>query len=190
MTELKSNMVLNGDFLLSALSKERLAKCIDENPSLRGYIRGYISEEKLRDYLENIPGISEVKKIPDLHSKKGDFSFLYQKKEYSVELKSLSDDVKEDFLNSGVKASLSLKRTGIRKLSDGRTTICLDRNQFDILAICTVSIAGEWGFKFILNKYLPSASIGQEYLSSSIVINTENTPMLRDTIIEVLTDIS
>jgi hypothetical protein len=182
-------MVLNGDFLISALSTERLARCVDENPSLRGYLRGYISEEKLRDYLESTPGISEVKKIPDLHSKKGDFIFKHEGVQYSVELKSLSDEVHEDILNSGHKASLSLKRTGIRTLKDGRTTICLDRNQFDILAICTVSIDGQWDFKFILNKYLPSANIGQQYLSSNVVINTENTPMLRSSILEVLTDI-
>lgn len=183
-------MISKGKILLDAISRERLEKCIDENSSLRGFLQGYIAEEKLRDYLESILGVSDVSKIPDQDSIKGDFRFCYGGTFYTLELKSVrSSGVKEDQMEGGSSGCVVLKTTDSRTLKNGSKTYCLNRNEFDILAISTFAIDGNWDFKFILNKYIPSSETDQALLVNRLWINTENTPLLRSSILDVLADI-
>jgi hypothetical protein len=183
-------MILSGEFLLSSLPPGRLAACIDENPSFRGFLHGYISEEKLRDLLKATEGIENVAKIPDHSLRKGDFAFSYLGKDFTIELKNLaSRRLYPDILNGGVDGTVMLKSTDTKKISEELTTHHLPRGTFDILAVCTVTLDEQWTFKFILNKNVPSSDLGEDYLTPAFKINTEYTPMLKDNILEVLQDL-
>lgn len=186
-------MILTGEFLLNSLPRERLVEAIENNPSLRGYLQGYIAEEKLKDFLSQIDGVHNVYKIPDRDPRKGDFAFSYGGVERTVELKSVrSGSSREDILIGGVNCVVSVKNTDSLDIDGtGVKVTNLRRGDFDILAISLVSISGEWDFRFIANKHLPSSSkMGDDYIRTVLTMNTDNTPFLRTSILEVIKDIS
>lgn len=45
------------------ITAEELTKIVHDNPSLRGFIFGYVSEYKARTYFEDHPGITHVKNM-------------------------------------------------------------------------------------------------------------------------------
>jgi hypothetical protein len=183
-------MHMSAKFLLESLSRDQLESCINENPSFRGFLQGYVAEEILRNMLTSTEGISNVEKIDDRSRKKGDFSFLYNDKEYTVEVKSLSSrKVTEDAMSGGHNGTVILKSTDKRDVGGGVNITNLLKGTFDILAICTLSVSGEWGFKFMLNDYIPRSNRRWDLLVTSFKINTENTPLLKDSILDVLKDI-
>lgn len=184
-------MVLTGEFLVSSLSREELAKCLDENPSFKGYFQGYVAEEKLRDLLWRTPGITNVVKIPDKDKKRGDFSFRYAGNEYTIELKSVgSGKIRGDILSDSAVGSVNIKKPSSTLDKNGNATVCITRGEFDILAISTIAISGEWNFLFILNKYLPGSPSEKGYVVSTFSVNLRDAPFVREDITAVLADIS
>ena len=72
------------------ISAEELTKIVDENPSLRGFIFGYVSEYKARTFFDGNSEITGLKKYDDHdRSSKGDISFQYKGREFKIEAKSL-----------------------------------------------------------------------------------------------------
>ena len=64
------------------ISAEELTKIVDENPSLRGFMFGYVSEYKARTYFDGHENIEKLMKYDDHdRSSKGDISFIYKRKE-------------------------------------------------------------------------------------------------------------
>src|SRR3989344_7604336 len=75
--------------ILGVISRE-LTEIVNENPSLRGFISGYISEYKLRQFFLADKRISNLRKYDDHdRSRKSDIVFGYKGVEISVEVKSL-----------------------------------------------------------------------------------------------------
>lgn len=187
---------VTGGFLLSSVSYKELVSVMDDNPSLRGYLQGYMAEIKLSSYLSSLPGVTGVRKIQDHSDEKGDFAFTYEGREWRTELKSIATSgIRENYLEGGMSGSVRLKAPGTRVIfNDGQKDIRatnLKRGQFDILAISLVSMTGKWDFKFLANRHIQSSPyLSDEYLSTTIQINTENTPFLRDCILEVVRDLS
>ena len=71
------------------ISAEELTKIVDENPSLRGFMFGYVSEYKARTYFDGHENIEKLMKYDDHdRSSKGDISFIYKRKEFKIEAKS------------------------------------------------------------------------------------------------------
>lgn len=61
------------------ISAKELTQIVDENPSLRGFIFGYVSEYKARSYFAGHKDIKHLKKYDDHdRTSKGDISFCYK----------------------------------------------------------------------------------------------------------------
>lgn len=183
-------MSISGQELLTGVSIQDLAELADINPSLRGYLHGYLAEMFLQRQLLEIEGVTSVEKIPDRAKLKGDFKVVYLGKTITIEVKSLSSrSIKEDLLNGGWTGSVGLKRTDAELVtSDGERTCCLTKGEFDILAICNFSLTRDWDFQFIANKYLPSSDLYSDRLTTKFIVNTLNTPKLTSDITEVFAE--
>lgn len=142
------------------ISAEELTQIVDENPSLRGFIFGYVSEYKARSYFDGHKDIERLMKYDDHdRTSKGDISFYYKGREFRVEAKSLQT-------NSVVKVGAK-KWTGKfqcdasdrRKilLPNGHTvnTTCLAVGEFDIVAVSLYAFGDKWRFAFAKNSDLP-----------------------------------
>lgn len=69
---------------------EELIQVVEQNPSLRGMILGYLAELKLEKLWLRREGISDISKHDDHdRKKKGDRVVLYKGKEFIFESKSL-----------------------------------------------------------------------------------------------------
>ena len=177
--------------LLSGFKTEDLQLLIDENPYLRGYIQGYLAESVLAARLRDLPGVSSVRKIPDADKLRGDLSVSYLGVDMVIECKSLASGVvRDDLLTGGVEVSVLCKNTDRRTIvvpGVGEVqSVNLPKGQFDILAICTYPITGEWGFLFMENKYLPEAENKPGFIKSRFIINTVSTPWLETDVSSVL----
>lgn len=72
------------------ITADYLTDVIDENPSLRGMIVGYLAERKLWDLFETVRGVSGLRKDDDHdREKKGDLVLTYKGNEIRLEVKSL-----------------------------------------------------------------------------------------------------
>lgn len=122
------------------ISPEELTQIVEDNPSLRGFLFGYISEYKARAYFAGHKEITNLKKYDDHdRTSKGDISFLYKGKEFRIEAKSLQTN---SVLNTGFdqwsgkfQCDASDRREIL--LPNGHTinTTCLAVGEFDIVAI-------------------------------------------------------
>jgi len=183
-------MQISGKDLLVGVTIEDIENIATENPSLRGYLQGYVAEMFLKRKLYGMGELSEISKIRDHDIKKGDFQFIYKGRKLTVEVKSMATKtVREDLLNGGFTATVQVQASDSQTTEDGSLTRCLERGQFDILAISAFAIGKGWDFFFIANKYLPSSPNFPDRLQTSFVVNTVNTPCLHTDLLEVLEDL-
>lgn len=135
---------------------------VDENPSLRGILLGYVAEHKFREMIEAHPHISGSRKYDDHdRNRKSDRVIVYKAEEFSVEVKSLqTNSIKKD---GGVwrgKAQVDGSDRRIVRFPDGtelNTTLLL-RGQFDILAVNCFAFGNQWNFVFAVNRNLPKST--------------------------------
>lgn len=168
--------------MFTGFSMQDLEDMVNENPSLRGYIQGYLAERRLKVQIEALPDVTSVEKIQDSSDEKGDFKVIYKGVPITIESKSVAtDSVKEDILTQTWQAKVRVKNSDRREVViEGFGTIntsCLTRGQFDILAISCFAVSGEWDFLFIENRYLPEAGI-PGLMKTSFMINPATTPCL------------
>ena len=72
------------------ISERYLSDVVNDNPSVKGMIVGYIAERKLRDLLGEDPRVIGLRKDDDHdRTKKGDVTFTYRDHEFKVESKAL-----------------------------------------------------------------------------------------------------
>lgn len=145
------------------LTAEELTAIVDENPSLRGFMLGYVAEHKARSFLEKLPNVSGLRK-PDDHDRRGgsknDIVAIYKGREVSFEVKSLQTNSIQYDSESGVyKGRAQVDASDRRTVSfpDGTElqTTCLLVGQFDILVLNLFQFRQEWDFAFVLNRDLP-----------------------------------
>jgi transcriptional regulator with XRE-family HTH domain len=137
-----------------------LTGLVDENPSLRGMMIGYIAEKKFHDtYLEHAD-ISEKAKDDDHdRKKKGDRRVVYKGKQLTIEVKSLqTKTVKQlgpDKWHGKAQVDASDRR--MIRFSDGTelNTTLLKRGEFDVLAVNCFAFGEQWRFVFAKNSDLP-----------------------------------
>jgi len=148
------------------VTEAELTSVIHENPSLRGFMLGYIAEHKVRDFLNRQPNLSVLHK-PDDHDRRGgsknDMIVKFMGREFSVEVKSLqTNTVSYDSENGVYKGGAQVDASDRRPvtLPDGSElqTTCLLAGQFDILAVNLFQFREQWDFAFILNGDLPRSS--------------------------------
>ncbi len=146
------------------VTADELTLLLQENPSLRGMLFGYVAELKLREIISAFPGVRSMKKFDDHdRKKKGDLHIIYHHRVFSVESKSLqTKQIKYNPTNqvwSG-KAQVDASDRRIVNFSDGRTllTTLLLRGEFDILAVNCYGFNKNWQFQFARNRDLPCSS--------------------------------
>lgn len=138
-----------------------LSQIIAENPSLRGFLFGYISEYKLRKLLRSDKRITNFIKYDDHdRSRKSDMVITYKGVPISIEVKSLQTrTVKRQ--GNGVSGKFQCDASDSREVTfpDGSktTTTCLLVGDFDILAVNIFEFQGKWIFAFAKNRDLPKS---------------------------------
>jgi hypothetical protein len=143
-------------------SEEEVVFAMEQNPSLRGMVLGYVAELKLKDIFSKNSEVSSLCKYDD-HDRniKCDWIIVYKNHRFLVEVKSVqTNSVKKDGV-SAFTGSVQVDASDKRMVSfdDGsalHTTLLL-RNQFDILAVNCFPFTGKWDFMFCLNKNLPTS---------------------------------
>ena len=137
-----------------------LTKAIDENPSLRGMLFGYVAEYKLREmWFDGRPGVTAYVKHDDHNrKKKGDLVVTYKGREFSIESKSLqTNSIRQTAGRFEGKVQCDASDKRLITFADGSTlaTTCLRQGEFDILAVNLFGFDNHWRFGFAKNTDLP-----------------------------------
>lgn len=180
-------MATTGKEVLRDVDLQDIEELMEQNSSLRGYLQGYIAELFLSRHLLQLEGVTRVDKIPDKDKRRSDFLVTYKGTDLAIEAKSLSSrNLRKDVLNDSWVGRVTLKKTGSGKIPDSvERTICLERGEFDVLAICTFALTKTWDFVFILNKYIPSSGLHEDRLISTITLDMNLMPKLMHSAVPV-----
>lgn len=152
------------------ITEQELTDLVDQNPSLRGILLGYVAEKKFHDTFLEHPEISEKSKDDDHNrKKKGDRRIIYKGKTLTIEVKSLQTAmVKRLGPDQWIgKAQVDGSDRRIVKFPDGtmlNTTLLL-RGEFHLLAVNCFAFGGQWRFAFAKNSDLPFSSF-KKYTAS------------------------
>ncbi len=142
------------------ITVQELTEVVDQSPSLRGILLGYIAEKKFHDAFLNHPSITEIGKDDDHdRRRKGDRRILYRGKPFTIEVKSLQTNLVKRLGEDQWIGKTQVDASDCRDvpLPDGsrlRTT-CPLRNEFDLLAVNCFAFGEKWRFAFALNRELP-----------------------------------
>jgi hypothetical protein len=146
------------------ITPEQFTVLLEENPSLRGMLQGYVAELKLKETVTSIAGVSYTEKFDDHNrKKKGDLYIIYRDKAFDLESKSVQsnsvkwDDNKKQWTG---KAQVDASDRRTITLPNGSTldTTLLLRGEFDILAVNCYAFENQWGFIYARNKDLPTSN--------------------------------
>jgi hypothetical protein len=166
------------------ITAEQLSKILQDNPSLRGMLFGYVAEIKLREMIGVFPNVSYMTKFDDHdRTKKGDLYVIYQGKAFDIESKSLQTaTVARDETNQRwiAKAQVDASDKRTIRLPDETTmnTTLLLRGEFDILAVNCYAFENKWNFVFAENSELPTSTfpkytqVQKENLIASLILVT------------------
>lgn len=141
------------------MTPEELTKLVEDNPSLRGMILGYLAELKLEKLWLSGDNVSEVTKHDDHdRKKKGDRVIRYKGQEFIFESKSLQSATIEK-TQEGWKGKAQVDASDRREIvlpdNSRVTTTCLLKGEFDILAVNVFAFEEKWRFVFAKNSDLP-----------------------------------
>lgn len=149
---------------------DELWQLMQENPSLRGIIFGYIAELKARKFLLKYNNITQIIKIEDHNKLKGDLAITYKNFPISLECKSLVAHETKTGPKCNphrAKSSVLCKATDKHEivLPNGNTinTAYLIVGQFDILAVNLFGFYEEWQFAFAFNGDLARINTSKKY---------------------------
>ncbi len=142
------------------ITEQELTELVEQNPSLRGILLGYVAEKKFHDSFLNHPAISEATKDDDHdRRKKGDRRIIYKAKSLIIEVKSLQTNsvihLGTDSWKGKTQVDASDSRVVILPDGSALKTTCLLRGEFDLLAVNCFAFGETWRFAFALNEDLP-----------------------------------
>ncbi len=142
------------------ITAEELTRIVDDNPSLRGFMFGYVSEYKARTYFDGHDNITDLKKYDDHdRTSKGDISFHYKGKEFRIEAKSLQTNsvvsLGPDKWTGKFQCDASDRREILLPNGHKVNTTCLAVGEFDIVAVSLYAFGDKWRFAFAKNSDLP-----------------------------------
>ena len=144
------------------VTPEELTEVIDQNPSLRGMILGYLAELKLEKLWLSDQEISDVTKYDDHNrKKKGDRVIRYRNHEFIFESKSLQTSTikkTEEGWVGKAQVDASDRRDVVLPDSSSVTTACLLKGEFDVLAVNVFAFEDTWRFVFVKNSDLPTSN--------------------------------
>ena len=142
------------------ITEAELTELVDQNPSLRGILLGYVAEKKFHDAFLSSPHITEVSKDDDHDRKrKGDRRIVYKGESFIIEIKSLQGNLIEHLGDDRWRGKSQVDASDSRTVTfpDGSKlkTTCLCRGGFDLLAVNCFEFGQQWRFAFALNSELP-----------------------------------
>jgi hypothetical protein len=145
------------------VTEDELTVLVDQNPSLRGILLGYVAERKFHDMYLSKPGISDARKDDDHdRSRKGDRRITYKGLSLIIEVKSLQTNLVEQTGPDAWTGKAQVDASDSREVTfpDRSTlkTTCLLRGEFDVLAVNCFAFGETWRFAFALNAELPENS--------------------------------
>lgn len=146
------------------ITADQLTSLLEENPSLRGMVLGYVAELKLREIITTYPEVAYATKFDDHdRKKKGDLYIIYRGRAFDIESKSLqTKTVKRDSDSGAWFGKVQVDASDRREVvfEDGTTlnTTLLLRGEFDVLAVNLYAFEDEWRFIFARNRDLPPSS--------------------------------
>jgi hypothetical protein len=130
------------------LTEHELMDMLDEQPSLRAIVLGYIARRKLRSLLaQTFTGGPVVRQDDHERKRRGTFTVLHGKKSVAIRCCSLqANSVKTK------SATYQCDASDCRdlKLPSGRTirTTCVLASTFDIVAVSTFTFDQKWQFAY------------------------------------------
>lgn len=145
------------------ITPTQLTALVDANPSLRGIILGYITEQKAHEAISANPGIQDLGKDDDHdRKKKGDRRIRYKDKVFIVEVKSLqTHTVKQlgpDKWSGAAQCDASDRRkVRFKDGSEAETTLLLF-GEFHVLAVGCFGFGNRWRFAYAKNADLPASN--------------------------------
>jgi hypothetical protein len=146
------------------ITADELTQVVNQNPSLRGFLLGYVAEYQLRKLLLSDDRITNIHKFDDhdrSRGRKNDLCVTYKGLDFTIEVKSLQ--------TASVRAENGTYRGNFQcDASDSRTiplpngerikTTCLEVSGFDIVAVNLFAFQHQWHFGFALNTDLPRST--------------------------------
>lgn len=180
------------------ITERELTELVEQNPSLRGILLGYVAEKKFHDNFLNHPDIPEKQKDDDHdRKKKGDRRIVYKGHTILIEVKSLqTNSVKklgDDIWQGKGQVDASDRRVISLPDESKLNTTCLLRDEFDLLAVNCFAFGEQWRFAFALNSELPENTYKKysEYqrkhlLPSLITVDWPLQPPFTDNLFELL----
>ncbi len=163
------------------VTAEELTLVLEENPSLKGMLFGYVAELKLKERIIAFDDISYFTKFDDHNRKrKGDLYIVYKGRAFDIESKSLQTATvsfnKESKRWEGKsQVDASDKRPVVLPDGSAVSTTLLLKGEFDVLAVNCYAFNEEWQFVFTRNASLPTTTwrgytaYQQQHLLSSMV---------------------
>ena len=142
------------------ITLDEFTELVDQNPSLRGFILGYIGEAKAKKLICSNPDVSHIYK-PDDHNRKskGDLYIEYKGKEFKIEVKSLQTNSVQQIGPDSWTGKYQCDASDSREvlLPNGNTvkTTSLLVGEFDIVAVGLYQFGRTWRFAFAKNAELP-----------------------------------
>lgn len=173
------------------ITAEELTSVVDNNPSLRGMILGYLAELKLETLWLTGPDFSDLHKADDHdRTKHGDRTVQFRDNQFVFESKSLqtASIKRENGIWTG-KAQVDASDRRDVVLPDGSTvtTTCLLVGSFDILAVNVFAFEDQWRFVFAKNGDLPRSRYRgyseyqrQHLLATMVPVSWPPTPPFSD----------
>lgn len=142
------------------ITEAELTELVEQNPSLRGILLGYVAEKKFHDTFLNTPQITAASKDDDHDRKrKGDRRIVYKGESFIIEVKSLQSNLVEslgaDRWRGKSQVDASDSRAVVFPNGSKLKTTCLRRGEFDVLAVNCFAFGEKWRFAFALNSELP-----------------------------------
>lgn len=137
---------------------ETIFRVIQENPSLRGFVYGYVSEMEFeRHYLKSCKSIERFSKDDDHQKTKADRTVIYKGKPITIQIKSVqTNSIQFDEGKFVAKVQNDASDRRRVRLADGSTieTTCYVVGEYDILAVSLHPFTGTWRFAFKENSKL------------------------------------
>lgn len=180
------------------VSVEELTKLVDENPSLRGILLGYVAEHHLTNLLAKCADVTESMKYDDHdRTKKGDRVVIYKGRRLLIESKSLqTNSVRQMGADSWTgKAQVDGSDRRTVTFPDGSTleTTLLLPGEFDMLAVNCFAFGNTWRWSFCRNCDLPRSSYRgytpaqcAGLLASLVMVTWPPQPPFSDNMFEIL----
>ncbi len=161
------------------ITSRDLTDLLEQNPSLRGMLLGYVAELKFQTLWLTHPDISASVKDDDHdRTKKGDRRIVYKGQPFVLEVKSLqTHSIRyEDGVWSGkTQVDASDRREVVLPTGEKLNTTLLVMGEFDVLAVNVFAFENQWRFVFARNQDLPRTNFNkytqaqQEHLLASLV---------------------